>query len=455
MYALITIISYALDVFIIYTYLNNVLKDRKSAYKFFFPAILLVEVILFINETLIAGHPTTQSTLITIIISTITTFFLTFFFNAGFMARIFAALSFQILATISEYIFTFIINTVNRGFFSIPDRQLFMAIMNIGSKILLFLCAIIVGLFWKKRNSYPMEYNILLLSTPIISLVLMAIMPAGDIAKGIDSTVYLIMIIALVLLNIINYVLIDKVYRTISDQNEKNLLMNRLELQNDSYVKLSESYKQSRRIIHDVKKHYFTIGEYALKNNDIEVSEYVKEALENIESTYIRYNTGNLVIDSMLTSYGNVAESKGISFEAELHVNNKHVPVRDYDLSIIFGNLLDNAIHAATGSTGMYIRVTIETRDDNRFLITCENSVAAEAALPVDNNDPGVISEHGYGLSNIHMTVDRYYGFMSCEKGNPWIVNIVIPTMTDRSICPPPRHHQTISKQGEHNDHIQ
>ena len=441
MYAFITIMSYALDMLIITTYLNSILKNRNKAHTFFIPALLLVEILLYINEVIISSRTSVLSTAITMMLSIATTFILTLFFKAGLITRIFATLSFQVLATVSEYIFSYNVSIVNVGFLRSADRMFLIAVMNIGSKIVLFLLTLITGLFWKKRSGYPMEYNILILATPAISLVMMFTIPLADITDNSDITVYLVMIISLVLLNIINYVLIDRIYQSLSERNEKRLLMNRLELQNDSYMKLSESYRQSRRIIHDVKKHYFTISEYALKNNDTDVSNYVSEALENIESTYIKYSTGNLVIDSMMTSYSNISESRGIRFEAELHVNNRHVPVRDYDLSIILGNLLDNAINAATGGTGMYIRVSIETRDDKRFLISCENSVTEPAALTTESTD--TTAQHGYGLSNIRMGVDRYYGFMSCENGNPWIVNIVIPTMTDRSICPLPRHAQT------------
>ncbi|MDD7664284.1 MAG: GHKL domain-containing protein, partial [Lachnospiraceae bacterium] len=152
------------------------------------------------------------------------------------------------------------------------------------------------------------------------------------------------------------------------------------------------------------------------------------------------YNTGNLVIDSMLTNYENIARQSGVDFSTDLHINNKRVPVRDYDLSIILGNILDNAIKATSDSKGMYIYIEMVTGKDNRFQIICENSVSQNVATY--KIQPHKEIEHGYGLSNIRTTVEKYYGFMSCVKDNPWIISIEIPIISDEQFIAPPHWRQ-------------
>lgn len=442
MYTLITIMSYLLDMLIITIYLNNILKDRKSIYRFYFPVLLFTEILIYINEVQISERRKGNAAVITILISVITTFALTMFFKAKALARIFTAISFQILALVSEYIFTFVVNIINPGLLSLSDHFFLVCIMNLGSKIILLLFAIITGLFWKRRENYPTEYSLLMLATPIISLIIIGSISFVRIPSDSSLLIFVILICCIIALNLVNYILISRIYQSMAYRNEKQQLIERLRLQNDNYTTLSESYKQSRRIIHDVKKHYFTIGEYAQRNNDQEVSDYVYNAIKDIETTYIKYNTGNLVIDSMLTSYDSISTQNKVAFSADLHVNYHHIPVRDYDLSIIIGNLLDNAIHAAPGSTDAYIHISIETRDDKRFLISCENSVSD--IMPINVPESSAMSYHGYGLSNIRSAVEKYYGFMSVDEGNPWTVAIVIPIMTDRSICPPPPPTPTI-----------
>lgn len=127
----------------------------------------------------------------------------------------------------------------------------------------------------------------------------------------------------------------------------------------------------------------------------------------------------------MMTNYEKIAIKNGVSFEASVNIDNKLVPVKEYDLSIIIGNLLDNAINAT--AERCYIKVLLRT-DGNRFIISCENNVSENA---VDQSRDHDSSDHGYGLSNVHETVARFYGFMSTSSGNPWIVNITIPFIND------------------------
>ena len=80
-----------------------------------------------------------------------------------------------------------------------------------------------------------------------------------------------------------------------------------IRFQKEKYEQLSESYRQSRRIIHDLKKQYFCINEYVDNKEYDKLKTFTSEAVRDIESTYSKYNTGNLVIDSFLTNYDTLA----------------------------------------------------------------------------------------------------------------------------------------------------
>ena len=54
---------------------------------------------------------------------------------------------------------------------------------------------------------------------------------------------------------------------------------------------------------------------------------------------------GNLVIDSFVGYCMNITTELGIRFETNIQIDQSAIPVDDYDLSIIIGNLLDNSIN--------------------------------------------------------------------------------------------------------------
>ena len=382
MYAAISLTGYILDMLTLYAYLNGILKVRGRRYIFFYPALLLVELLLYVNDTIIANHNSNSTSLIiTTILSMTGTFCLTLFFDCRIMDKIFAAICYQVFAAFSEILFTIIIRAIDPALLDTADSLKLLNVMSSGSKALLFILVLLSDIFWRRKEKNPVEYNLLLLTTPVITLVIFLVLPSQEE----DVIVYTTVTLGLLVLNIVNFILINRIYSAITSINRVSSLEKQVDFQTDKYAQLSESYKQSRRIIHDIKKHYFVINEYAKDSGARKVSDYM---------------------------------------------------VRDYDLSIILGNILDNAIKATSDDKGMYICVEIVTGEDNRFQIICENSVSRNA--PAHETQPHKEIEHGYGLSNIRTTVEKYYGFMSCIKDNPWIISIEIPITSDEQFIAPP-----------------
>lgn len=431
MYTAIALTGYILDMLIIYAYLNGVLKVRKKSFYFFYPALLLVEVSIYLNDVFISRYNEDNNALITTLISSAGIFCLTLFFKSRLIYRIFAVICFQVSASFSEILFTLIIRRLNPALLDSPDSLRLLNVMSSGSKIILFILVLLICLFWKRKEPAPIEYSLLFLVTPTISLIIFLVLSSQEE----NVTVYTTVTLGLLMLNIVNFILINRMYLSIASRNRITALEKQIDFQREKYTQLSESYKQSRRIIHDIKKHYFVINEYAEDAGVEKISDYMRTAIKDIESTYIRYNTGNLVIDSMLTNYETIAKKTGIDFSARLRVNNKRIPVKDYDLSIIIGNILDNAIRATSDDSGMYIRIEIVTGEDNRFRILCENSISPNARSQKNFRTDDI--EHGYGLSNIRHIVDKYYGFMVCSSDDSWVISIEIPiTSADQFITP-------------------
>lgn len=433
MYTAISLTGYILDMLILYTYLNGTLKVKGKRYLFFYPALLLVEIMLYINDIIIVQYNSNKTSLVvTTIISMAGTFCLTLFFDCRIMTKIFSTICYQVFAAFSEIIFTIIIKTIKPAVLETANSLKLLNEMSCGSKILLFILVLLSNIFWRRKEKNPVEFNLLLLATPTITLAILLVLSSQE-----ETVIlYVAVTLGLLILNIVNFILINRIYSAINSMNRVTALEKQIDFQIEKYAQLSESYKQGRRIIHDIKKHYFVINEYAKDAGVKKISDYMNTAIKDIESTYIRYNSGNLVIDSMLTNYENIARKSGVDFSADLHINNKKIPVKDYDLSIIIGNILDNAIRATYDDKGMYIKLEVATEDDNRFQVICENSVSRNATSH-EVNLHGEI-EHGYGLSNIRRTVEKYYGFMSCITDNPWIISIEIPITSDEQFIAPP-----------------
>lgn len=425
------IFSMFFDAFISIIYMNGIMKKRKEGIPafVFYIAVVIMEMLLSVNLSQFISLPQTCITFINSAISIITLFILCLFYDTSMKYRIFTALSFQVLASLGEGLFTIAVNAVNPDFFETADTDFMYRFMELGCTMSLFLLAIIVILIWNRKSSAGTRgFNMLALTTPVISLLILTPMAMKNDSLTHYTDYDTIIIVGLSVLNIVNYILVNQSQHITELTTANKQMEQQIAFQKEKYTQLGASYKNSRRVIHDTKKHYFAISEYIKNGNYSALTDYLKLAIDDLESTYAKFNTGNLVIDSFLTNYYNLATQNNITFNTELNVNYNRIPINDYDLCVILGNLLDNCINACNniGLAEKFIYVEICTNDEDRFIIRTKNPIYDK-----DNSKSSGYAtpfEHGYGLKNIENIVERNYGFVKCvEADDSFQVHILIP----------------------------
>lgn len=422
--------AYSLDMLIITIFLNNLFPKKETfRTRNYLCALLAVEILIFINEILSKSNPTAYTKPLTIAISIITTLILCAFFNASFKLKLFASVLFQVLVSISEFLFTWIVSEINPSFFTIENINVLYNTMNGGSKLISLIFCISISIFWTKdADQSHTQYHLLLLSTPIITLFIYCVLSLKRVYSE-DTFFYNVLFVSLFILNIINFILLKKNLSYTMTEMKNAQMSRQLIFQQEKYNQLSESYRQNRRLIHDIKKHYFTIQEY-INHNDMQgLMTYTNSAIQDLESVYAKYNTGNLVIDSFLSNYETLFQANHISFTAHLNVDYNRVPINNYDLCVILGNILDNALQACQKSDlrNSQFYIEIETTNNDKFRIHTENTYKT-ANTPSHHKDNLI---HGYGLPNIKNTVEKNNGFLSIDTSDNFIMDILIPIIDE------------------------
>lgn len=440
---LISVFTYVFDLFILLSYMNNILGKHKNNIPtfIFYLSYMVMEIILFINEIFTANLNNEKSLIITTFISFITTFALSFFYNANLPTRIFSSVSFQVLATFGEYAFTCIMGKINPEIFNFSTKEL-SVIMNLGSKVFLFFFTLTISRMFVHTFPKGISYNLLILTTPLVTLTIMFFTPLRDINHGINRTFFTCLYFCLALLNITNYIFINHTYRQTTELFRLKQADTLIHFQQEKYKQLSCAYKSNRSLIHDTKKHYFIIKKY-LENKEYEkLNAYLDISLCDMENNYSEINTGNLVIDSFVTNYKNICIENRINFITDLSVDYNRIPISDYELCIILGNILDNAINACehNSSVNNYIKLTITSNDNDIFYIHTENTYnIAQKKYNSTNDNELLLSEHGYGLKNIKKIVENNHGIINVYSEDLFIVDIVLPiTEIDKRILNPP-----------------
>lgn len=430
MTCLLMLSAYLLDMLIITIFLDNMfLGQKRYSNVSYYLFLCVAELMLFLNEYLVKTVNMPYAKAITMGISLFTTFFLCFFYKSSWQGKILATCIFQMLVSVGEIIFTYLISVINPDFLKVKNMNLLYNTMNNGSKVvLLILCLSIV--FVRKRNSIisRWNYNMLLFSTPIITLAIYCILPLKKVYAE-DAVFYNLLFISLAILNVINFILIKNNQAFVEMKFANTQMEQQIGFQKEKYEQLSQSYRNNRRLIHDVKKHYYSIQEYIHRNNLQGLLEYTHSAIDDLESTYVKYNTGNLVIDSLLANYDTVYEANHIHFSVHLNVDCGQIPIKDYDLCIVLGNLLDNALQANDKIEILEreVLIEIETTENSKFRIRSENPLP-EHDFDVQKN----ILHHGYGLENMKKVVSENHGFVTIRTAEYFVIDILIPIIAEK-----------------------
>lgn len=215
-------------------------------------------------------------------------------------------------------------------------------------------------------------------------------------------------------------------------RNDSNAINQLFQKQYEQYKLAVDNSEALRREIHDMK-HYII----ALKNEDdaskrASILEDMEQAIA-IQEAFM--NTGNQVLDVILTTKSLQCEKKGIVFKVMVDgdlLQGIHVK----DLCSLFGNILDNAIEATQQIEEVEKRmINLSVRRKNQFvIIECENASDAENVklkegsskknlfgsdyLPKTTKKDNV--KHGYGLKSITQVAEKYGGGMSVSYEDGW-----------------------------------
>jgi len=172
-------------------------------------------------------------------------------------------------------------------------------------------------------------------------------------------------------------------------------------------------YEQTKSFRHDIKNHLFVL-DGLLKNEKLEEGREYLGKLETVsEALSFPYQTGNAVVDILL------GEKLGLAKEIETEVSlvlPNPCGIDDFDLCVLFANVLDNAITACRSQDGAKsIRISGKRQGDF-YMLTFENTCVDEPLPPA-----------GTGLSNIKAVAEKYHGAVLTEKaGEKFSLNVLL-----------------------------
>ena len=279
----------------------------------------------------------------------------------------------------------------------------------------------------------PAGHNILLVFIPVGSIYIMnAVFTLAYSTSWEYAEVYSLMsVVILLVINVLGFYVYIKLADDLQVKRMNVVYEQQLELCERHQEETEISMLQIRDVRHSMRNHFISILAYAERGECDEIIQVVDDVIEDgkleLSGTV---NTGNIVTDSLVGYWERIAEQKGIEFRSELSIP-MEMPFKGADISLILGNLLENAVEGAgKAEKRKYIRLKIKY-DKKNLLIMVENSYKGKLVkgrgeeLRTTKTDK---DNHGIGLSSVRRVVGKYHGTVSIDDSIPecFVIRMVL-----------------------------
>lgn len=273
-------------------------------------------------------------------------------------------------------------------------------------------------LFHAKIQEVSTKYNMILLLVPVSSMAMIDIML--EISRYIPDNrkIWLaILFIILLSINLVVFILYFKIIENSILKRENSVYEKQVELYEKHQQEKEMSMLQLRNIKHNIKNHFIMIYSFIKNKKYTEAMNFIEQQLnQELSNKNEVSNTGNLVVDSMLNYFYATSLKKEIEFKI-----NTSIPIqfsfKGVDISLILGNILDNALEAAEKSDKKFISITLKYNRGNLLITVCNSY---NGVIKIDKNGNLMTQKidkdnHGIGLKTVRKAIEKYHGHLSIE----------------------------------------
>lgn len=272
---------------------------------------------------------------------------------------------------------------------------------------------------WDKLNISPLQWLILTLYPGVAFLVTISLfsIPVWDTENHI---LLIVDAVGLLLAMVIHFVLVNLLNEHNSKAEQGKLLRQRIQLESEKANALYDVYLQQRHLTHDFTNQLNTIAGLIEQGNVQSALELIRSSSAEIHTNTLVVNTGNPMIDTLLSQKYNEAQKKTIPVIFSL-CNLSESPISSRDLLVVLGNLVDNAIEASEKINDPCIQIKLQ-RSDHDFVLSVRNRTMPGATIT--NNEIPLSTKqdtgHGIGLKNVVAILQKYHAEYTLSAKHGW-----------------------------------
>ena len=235
----------------------------------------------------------------------------------------------------------------------------------------------------------------------------------------------------LLLIDIGSFVIYHMILRLIHELNknmELEMKNHQLAMQTLQYENLRTKVAEARRAKHDIRHHITLMREYLHNGNLDELERYLDQYQKSLPSDSGLVFSNNYTLNTLLLYFAQEAKNYGIDYDVRIDLQ-ENLWIPENDLSVLLGNLLENAIHACAEQSNGERKIIIRAKEtENTIFLTIDNTFDGELKQSKDGSYLSTkLNGNGLGLMSVRSITEQYHGTFEIEtQENLFCVSVAL-----------------------------
>lgn len=296
-----------------------------------------------------------------------------------------------------------------------PSSSNYVLFSSFLSVVMFYAFVVILRNIYRKRNREEFSGQWVFLLLIVLMSICVAYVLLND--NEISRVTALTVIIVMIAVNLILYYFYTSMLDRYIFMQDNVLLREQIAIYESELRANVEQDRQVQALRHDMKHHIREIYSLADKNKDTDIIRYLDEMSDSMDNIEKVASTGNSVFDGILNYYAQKInqEMNNVNFSVILKIPTD-LEISSFDMNVILGNLLDNAMENVSGEVGQELQIEavleyIEGLLRIEVVNTFAGNVNKDGERFISHKGQG----HGFGLSNVKKITEKYSGYMMTE----------------------------------------
>lgn len=419
-----------IEVFVLYDYFCNFF-DIKVKRKYIKPIYVGTICIIYLINTL-------QNNILNLLLVPIVLWvFITLLFDAKLQIRFAYFVMAYIVMIGVEFLYIILSNTTtllleNTGL--IPVSEYLWQLLLI--KFLNYLVFIILKqMSVKSKNRMTNKLFLVYLCVPVSTLGTMLTVFYSGINVGSNVVLKILMTVffgCMIAGNMLLFYAFQKYTENLSENSRQQLELLYQKAEVEKLTKIAELNYNYKEVIHNTSHYLKVIGQLAYDGQNDEICKVLNKLNGKLNREEIREFSNHKMLNIILSEYFVKAEREAVTFDVYVEPFCTLEQIQDIDLVTMLGNLLDNAILAASKRKGgsVVMRIFMQ-REGKLCVIKIVNDFVGKikelkGKLISTKREDGV---HGIGLTSVSKIAEHYNGYLehyvADEKFNTVVILFV------------------------------